>query len=98
MFVILIMLAILIEVIFAGFLIFNLAKLSGSVRKITKEIIEAKNQIIPILLEVRVGLRMANIQAKNLKIDQSNKQLFDVVNILGVVSILFGGKKRKYCK
>ena len=95
MLVFLIMLIIIMEVIFTGFIVLTLAKTSSKIEKTNNEITKIKKSIIPAFIECRVAIRMANIESKNLITEQKNKQLFDFINLLGAASFLLGMKKKK---
>ena len=95
MFAIIIMLLVLIEVIFSGILILFFIKSRKNILKINKEITLIKKEIINVIADYRISVRMLNQQIKGIKLERKTKQILDFLNLLAGVSLCIGIKKKK---
>lgn len=98
MFAILIMLIVLIEIMVSGVIVFFLMKSSKKIVEIDKEINLLKKETINIISDYRVSVRMLNVQVKIVKTEIQTKQIFDMLNLVGTVSLFLGLKKKSICK
>ena len=95
MFVVLIMLIVILEILLAGVAVFALSKFSRQLKDLDTNITKSKKIIIPAMIELRISLRLINIQVKNLEIEQKSKQIYDAINMIGTISFLLGLKKKR---
>ncbi len=95
MIVILIMLIVILEILLAGVAVLALSKFSRQIKGLDINITKSRKCIIPAMIELRIALRLINIQVKNLEIEQKSKQIYDAINMLGTISFLLGLKKKR---
>lgn len=95
MLAIFIMLIVLIEVIFSGFLILFFIKSRKKVLEINTEVTLMKKEITTIVADYRISVRMLNQEIKSLKLEQKTKQMLDLLSLFTGVSLLFEIKKKK---
>lgn len=98
MFAIIIMLLVMLEVFFACLIVFLLIKYDKDVSETNKEVTLIRKEIINVLSDYRISLRMINQQIKKIKSDIQTKQILDTINFIGTASILLGIKKKSICK
>lgn len=94
MFSILIMLLIMCEIIIASLLIFFINRLTKNVHRLTCEIIKIKNEVIEIVTEYRVSLRVMNKNIARIKENQQLKQFMGIINLISGISFLLGFRKK----
>ena len=95
MLAILTMLFTLLEVVFALWAILNIMKARKIILTINEEAKATKKEVINTFSDYRISLRTLNKQTNNIKDEQKTKQVFELINTLGTISLFFSLKKKK---